>query len=124
MAEYVNTETVKNSEVLSSNDTVNKCLRLNVIKIGSYVLFLDKEVNSGQVMADVVSNDLRFNLVDPAINVVAALFIQYVTVCIKQLLSLCSCCLLQLFPLPCQLINPRLDVLYSMQQSFNICYFC
>jgi len=64
-------------------------------------------------MTDVVSNDLRLNLVDPAVNIVAALFVQYVTVGIKQLLSLGGCCLFQVFPLPSQLINPRLDLLHS-----------
>lgn len=65
-------------------------------------------------MAKVVSNDLRLNLVDPAVNVVAALLVQNVTICIKQLFSLSGRCLLQFLPLTYQLIETRLDLLYSV----------
>jgi len=85
-------------------------------QITSYILFLDQKVDSRQIMADVVGNDLRLDLIDPAVNVVTALFIQYVTVCIEQLLSLGSRRLLQVLPLTCQLIQPRLDFLHSSQQ--------
>jgi len=68
-------------------------------------------------MADVISDNLRLNLIDPAINVITALLIENVTVCIKQLLSLGSSCLLELLPLTYQLIQPWLNLLHSIRQT-------
>lgn len=64
----------------------------------TYVLFLNEQVDSGEITANVLSDDLRLNLVDPAINVVTALLVQHVTVWVKQLLTLVSDRVVELLP--------------------------
>jgi len=74
-------------------------------------LFLDEQIDGGQVVADVVRDDLRLNLVDPAVDVVTALLVQHVTVGVEQLLPLGSGHLLQFLPLTRQLVQTWLDLL-------------
>ena len=58
-------------------------------------------------MANVFGHNLVLNVINPAVNIVNALFIQNVAVGIKQTFSLLSCRILQFFPLPFQLIQSR-----------------
>ena len=51
------------------------------------ILLLHKEVDGGKVMAKILSDDLRLNLSDPAIDVITALFVELGSVGVKKLLS-------------------------------------
>lgn len=76
----------------------------------THVLFLHQKVNSGQVVTDVLSDDLRLHLVDPSIDVITALFIEHVTVGVKELLTLAAGGILEFRPLALDLIKTWLDL--------------
>ena len=75
----------------------------------TYVLLLDEQVDGGKIVPDVLGDDLRLDLVDPAVDVVAALLVQDVTVRVKQFLSLLLGRVLQVKPLLVDLIKLGLN---------------
>ena len=63
------------------------------------ILLLYKQVDGGEIVPDILGDDLRLNLVDPAVNIITALFIQDVPVRVKQFLAFLCCYVLQFLPL-------------------------
>ena len=77
------------------------------------VLLLDEQVDSGEIVPDILRDDLRLDLVDPAVDVVTALLVEHVAVCIEELLPLGDRRVLQLLPLASQLVQLRLNLLHG-----------
>ena len=59
-------------------------------------------------MANILRHNLRLNILDPAVDIINALFVQHVAVSIKQTFSLLSRRILQFFPLLPQLVQSRI----------------
>ena len=62
-------------------------------------MFLHEQVHCGEVVAHVVGDDLRLDLVDPAVDVVDALLVDDVLVGVEQTLAFVGCGALQVVPL-------------------------
>jgi len=98
----------------------------------TYVLVLHKEVDGGQVLRRLRLDNLRLELRDPAVDVVAALLVQHGTLVLEQLVGLLRGGGLQLVPLRGEGgkdrgdLLPRLrlvrhQLLTSLQQSTHTC---
>ena len=75
----------------------------------THILFLNEKVDCGKVSGNVLGDDLRFNFIDPAIDVIAGLLVQNMFVRIEQFQSFGFREVLQVLPLFRQFIQSRLD---------------
>ena len=75
----------------------------------TYILFLYEQIDGGEIVSHVLGDDLRLDLVDPAVDVVDALLVHHVLVGVEQTLALVGCRALQVVPLTLQLLQARVD---------------
>ena len=75
----------------------------------TYILFLYEQIDGGEIVSHVLGDDLRLDLVDPAVDVVDALLVYHVLVRLEQTLALRLRRLLQVVPLTSKLFQTWLD---------------
>ena len=84
-----------------------------MLDVLTHILFLNEEIDGRQIMSDVFCDDLRLDLVDPSVDVITALFVQNMFICVEQFLAFVDSCTFEFLPLTLELVKTRLDFLLT-----------